>query len=148
MLKIGNLKPAPGSTHRKKRVGRGESTGQGGTAGKGHKGALARSGTTRKLSYEGGQMPFARRIPKHGFTNISRKRYAVVNTCDLNRIESGTEVTPDLLIEMGFIKKNLPIKILGYGELRVALTIKVDAISAGARRKIEEAGGKVEVPVS
>ncbi len=140
--------PRPGGKQlkRAKRIGRGNASGQGGTAGKGHKGQKARSGTGGKLGFEGGQMPLQRRLPKRGFANIFRKEYAIINVDQLKNIEAGTEVTAELLHERGFIsKKRHGIKVLGRGEIATALKIKASAISESARKKIEAAGGTVEV---
>ena len=139
-------RPAGKQSKRVKRVGRGNASGQGGTAGRGHKGQKARSGTGGKVGFEGGQMPLQRRLPKRGFTNIFRTRYAVVNLDQLAKLDVGTEVTADLLREKGMIKKKLDgLKVLGRGEVSGALKLKVSAISESARKKIEAAGGTIEV---
>ncbi len=128
------------------RVGRGPASGNGKTAGKGHKGQKARSGGGVRLGFEGGQTPLARRLPKRGFTNFNRKEYAIVNVASLNKFEDGTEVTPELLIESGLVKKELDgIKILGEGELTKKLTVKANKFSKSASTVIEQAGGKAEV---
>lgn len=130
----------------KKRVGRGPGSGMGKTSTRGQKGQNARSGGGVRLGFEGGQTPIARRLPKRGFTNFTRKEYAIVNVKDLNRFEDGTEVTPALLIESGLVKKELNgVKILGNGELTKKLTVKAAKFSKSAQEAIENAGGKVEV---
>jgi large subunit ribosomal protein L15 len=124
-MNLHNLKPTPGSTHAKKRLGRGVGSGTGKTAGKGHKGQNARSGGGTRPGFEGGQTPFFKRIPKRGFTNRFRKEYATVNVSDLNRYAEGTEVTPELLLQDRVIRKlNAGLKVLGNGELTVKLTVK------------------------
>ena len=129
-----------------KRLGRGQGSGHGKTAGKGHKGQNARTGGGVALGFEGGQTPLFRRIPKRGFTNFTRKEYAVVNLEALNRFEEGTEVTPELLIESGLVKKLLNgVKILGVGNLEKKLVIKAHKFSKSALASIEAAGGKAEV---
>lgn len=145
-MKLHELKPAPGSRHKRKRVGRGISAGQGKTAGRGHKGQKARSGGGVRLGFEGGQMPLQRRIPKRGFTNIFKKEYAIINVKDLNVFEDGTEVTPELLIANGLIKSVKDgVKILGDGDLDKKLTVKAHKISKQAEEKVTAKGGKVEV---
>jgi large subunit ribosomal protein L15 len=145
MLRLHNLKPRPGARHRVKRLGCGESSGHGKTSGKGHKGQKARSGGSIRLGFEGGQMPLIRRLPKRGFNNAAfRRQYAVVNLNDLNVFKSGTVVTEQLLREWKLVRGNFDgIKILGDGELKHRLTIEADAVSAGAREKIERAGGAI-----
>lgn len=146
-MKLHELKPAPGSTHAPKRLGRGIGSGQGKTSGKGHKGQKARAGGGVRPGFEGGQQPLYRRMPKRGFTNIFKKEYTIVNVGDLdNRFESGAEVNLQTLFEVGLIKAVKDgIKILGTGELSKALTVKVDKVSQTAAEKITAAGGKVEV---
>ncbi|MBP0727075.1 50S ribosomal protein L15 [Bacillus sp. RG28] len=145
-MKLHELKPTEGSRKVSKRIGRGIGSGTGKTAGKGHKGQNARSGGGVRLGFEGGQTPLFRRLPKRGFTNINRKEYAIVNVETLNRFENGTEVTPELLIETGIVRKELAgIKILGKGKLEVKLTVKAHKFSATAVEAIEAAGGKTEV---
>ncbi|MFA6807802.1 MAG: 50S ribosomal protein L15 [Eubacteriales bacterium] len=146
-MKLHELKPAIGSTHKPKRVGRGGGSGMGNTAGRGHKGQKARSGGGVRPGFEGGQMPLMRRIPKRGFTNIFRKEYEIVNLSDLEeRYESGAEITVESLIRSGLVKKaNAGVKLLGNGELTKAFTVKVDKVSKSAAEKISAAGGKVEV---
>ncbi|EKP94866.1 50S ribosomal protein L15 [Thermaerobacter subterraneus] len=147
MAGLHELRPAPGARRRPKRVGRGIGSGHGKTAGRGTKGQKARSGGAKGPGFEGGQMPLQRRIPKRGFTNAPfKKEYAVVNVETLNRFEPGTEVTPELLQERGIVKDARDgIKILGDGELKVALTVRAHKFSASARAKIEQAGGRAEV---
>lgn len=144
-MKLHELSPAQPKIERK-RVGRGHGSGNGKTAGKGHKGQNARSGGGVRIGFEGGQMPLARRIPKRGFNNIFAKTYAIVNVADLNKFESGAEVDANALLEAGLIKKACDgVKVLGNGELEKSLTVKAAAFSAGAKEKIEKAGGKAEV---
>lgn len=145
-MKLHELKPAEGSTHAPKRLGRGIGSGTGKTAGKGHKGQKARSGGSVRPGFEGGQQPLYRRLPKRGFTNIFKKEYTVLNVRDLERFENGDEVTIASLYETGLIKAVRDgVKILGTGELTKALTVKVDKVSEAAAAKITAAGGKVEV---
>ncbi len=145
-MKLQDLQPALGSTKKAYRKGRGAGSGNGKTAGRGHKGQWARSGGGVRPGFEGGQMPLARRLPKRGFTNIFGTTYAAVNVSALERFENGTEVTTELLLETGIISKALDgVKILGNGELTKNLTVKAAAFSASAKEKIEKAGGKVEV---
>lgn len=146
MMKLHELVPAPGSRKERKRVGRGIGTGNGKTAGRGHKGQKARSGGGVRPGFEGGQNPLYRRLPKRGFTNPTRKEYAIVNLDTLNRFEDGTTITPELLIEQGVVKNVRDgIKILGQGEVEVKLTVKANKFSESAVQKIEAAGGKTEV---
>ncbi len=145
-MKLHELIPAEGSKRAAKRVGRGTGSGWGKTAGRGQNGQNSRSGGGVRPGFEGGQMPLYRRLPKRGFTNIFAKEYACINVDRLNIFENGTEVTPELLIERGVIKKVYDgIKILGNGNLEKNLTVKVNKISKAAAEKIEAAGGKVEV---
>lgn len=145
-MRLHDLSPAEGSRSTRKRVGRGESSGQGKTAGKGHKGYNARSGGGVRPGYEGGQMPLHRRLPKRGFNNIFRKSFAVVNIRDLDRFESGTVIDRETLVSAGIVKdKTSPVKLLGQGEITVSLEVKLAAVSESARRKVEAAGGKIEV---
>ncbi|WP_374720869.1 50S ribosomal protein L15 [Peribacillus tepidiphilus] len=145
-MKLHELKPAEGSRKERKRVGRGIGSGNGKTAGKGHKGQNARSGGGVRPGFEGGQTPLFRRLPKRGFTNINRKEYAVVNLETLNRFEDGTEVTPALLVETGVVKKEKAgIKILANGKLEKKLTVKAHKFSSAAKEAIEAAGGQTEV---
>ena len=143
-MKLHELQPAAGSTTAAKRLGRGVGSGLGKTSGKGHKGAKARSGGGKRPGFEGGQMPLYRRVPKKGFTNIFRKEYVAVNIDRLEMFEDGAVVTPVTLIEYGIIKNVQDgVKILGNGELTKKLTVKVTAVSEGAKAKIEAAGGTV-----
>ena len=145
-MKLHNIHPNEGATATRKRLGRGVGSGLGKTSGKGHKGQNARSGGGVRLGFEGGQTPLARSLPKRGFTNFTRKEYALVNVELLNKFENGVVVTPELLVEMGMVKKVLNgIKILGEGELEKALTVKAHQFSKSAVEVIEKAGGKVEV---
>jgi large subunit ribosomal protein L15 len=143
---MNELSPAPGSTHVAKRKGRGIGTGNGKTGGRGHKGQKARSGGGTRIGFEGGQMPLARRIPKRGFNNIFAKPLENVNVSDLNRFEDGAVVDANILLAAGVLSKcTYGVKILGNGELTKKLTVKASAFSAGAKEKIEAAGGKAEV---
>ena len=145
MLDLSNLSPYPGSTKQKKRLGRGQGTGHGKTAGRGHKGYKSRSGSSIRPGFEGGQMPLQRRLPKRGFTNIFKKEFAIVNVKDLEVFEADAVVDRDSLVARGLIgRKHDLVKVLGTGELSKKLTVKVDKVSAAARGKIEAAGGKVE----
>ena len=146
-MKLHELSPAAGSVKDVKRVGRGHGSGNGKTAGKGHKGQNARSGGGVRIGFEGGQMPLQRRVPKRGFNNIFATEYAVVNLSTLNdRFEDGATVDAQSLKDAGVIKKALDgVKVLGKGEITKAITVKVAAISESAKAKIEAAGGKVEV---
>ena len=141
-MKLHDLSPAKGSRRSPKRVGRGPGSGNGKTAGRGHKGQRSRSGFSRRLGFEGGQMPLIRRVPKRGFTNIFRKEYAVVNLKDLAGFEG--EVTPEALLERGLVRRGLEVKILGDGEVSSALQVKAHRFSRAAREKIEAAGGSCE----
>ncbi|MBE3554901.1 MAG: 50S ribosomal protein L15 [Thermicanus sp.] len=145
-MRLHELKPAEGSKHTRKRVGRGIGSGLGKTAGKGHKGQNARSGGGVRPGFEGGQLPLTRRLPKRGFKNPFRKEYTYVNVEELNRFTEGTEVDPALLIETGIVKNVRDgIKILGDGELTVRLSVKAHKFSKSAVEKIEALGGKAEV---
>jgi large subunit ribosomal protein L15 len=145
-MDLSNLSPAEGSRKSDNfRRGRGHASGNGKTAGKGHKGQKARSGATRP-GFEGGQMPLYRRLPKRGFTDRNSKVITAINVSALNRFEDGTEVTPELLLQSGAVSKIVDgVKILGEGELTKKLTVRVHAVSEGAKNKIESAGGTVEV---
>lgn len=145
-MKLHEMSYTDGARKNRKRLGRGHGSGTGKTSGKGHKGQNARSGGGVRLGFEGGQTPLARRLPKRGFTNHMRKEYAIVNVESLNKFENGVEVTPELLIETGLVKKELSgIKILGQGELEKKLTVKANKFSKSAIAVIENAGGKAEV---
>ena len=144
-LELHTLSPPEGSKKNRRRVGRGTGCGRGKTSGRGHKGAGQRSGHKRRPGREGGQMPIHRRLPKFGFTNIYKQEWQIVNVADINRCQPG-EVNSTTLREVGLIRKsNLPVKILGKGELKNAYTVKADAFSQSAVTKIEAAGGKAEV---
>lgn len=145
-MKLHELSPAPGSTKKAYRKGRGAGSGNGKTAGKGHKGQNARSGGGVRPGFEGGQMPLTRRLPKRGFNNIFATQYAAINVSALNVFEDGAVVDEKAIVEAGLVKKTLDgIKILGSGELTKKLTVNVKAFSAAAKQKIEAAGGKAEV---
>jgi large subunit ribosomal protein L15 len=145
MMRLHNLRPRPGSRHRVKRLGCGESSGHGKTSGKGHKGQKARSGGSIRLGFEGGQMPLIRRLPKRGFNNAAfHKNYAIVNLTDLNGFKPGSVVNEKLLRESKMVRGHFAgIKILGEGELKHPLTIEADKVSASAREKINKAGGTI-----
>ena len=145
MIRLHNMRTRPGSKHRVKRLGCGESSGHGKTSGKGHKGQKARSGGSIRLGFEGGQMPLIRRLPKRGFNNAAfHKNYAIVNLSDLASFKEGTVINEQLLREKKMLRGNGDgLKILGDGELKHAVTIEADKISAAAREKIEKAGGTV-----
>ena len=142
-----NLKPAPGSTHSKKRIGRGHGSGQGTQAGRGHKGAQSRSGYSFKRGFEGGQMPLHRRVPKRGFHNPFRVEYSVVNLDTLAELFDGSmPVTPEVLRERGIVRQATGlVKVLGRGEISKALTVKAHKFSGSAAEKIAAAGGVAEV---
>lgn len=146
-MRLEDLRPAPGSTHKRKRVGRGIGSGQGKTAGKGHKGQKARAGATPRLGFEGGQTPLHRRLPQRaGFRNINRKEYAVINLEDLDRFDAGVEITPDVLKQEGLVRDQKDgIKILGNGEITKAITVRANKFSKSAEEKIKAAGGTAEV---
>jgi large subunit ribosomal protein L15 len=145
MIRLHNMRPRPGATHRVKRLGCGESSGHGKTSGKGHKGQKARSGGSIRLGFEGGQMPLIRRLPKRGFNNAAfHKNYAIVNLSDLASFKEGTVVNEQMLRDAKLLRGNGDgLKILGDGELKHALTVEADKVSASAREKIEKAGGSV-----
>ena len=143
MLTLANLAPQEGSTKQRKRLGRGPGSGHGKTAGRGHKGFKARSGSGVKPGFEGGQMPLQRRIPKRGFNNIFKKQYALVSLAQLDSFSAGDIVTVESLISAKIVKKGMLVKVLANGEVSKSLTIKVDKISETAKIKIETAGGTV-----
>ena len=147
MMRLHTLRPRPGSRHRVKRLGCGESSGHGKTSGKGHKGQKARSGGSIRLGFEGGQMPLIRRLPKRGFNNAAfHKTYAVVNLDDLSDFKAGTVVNEQLLRESKLVRGDVAgVKVLGNGELKHALTIEADKFSGSAKEKIEKAGGTATV---
>lgn len=145
-MKLHDLHPSPGSKIKKKRLGRGPGSGLGKTAGKGHKGLLARSGRANQAGFEGGQMPLARRLPKRGFTNIFRVPFSVINIKDLVAHEKTTDFNPGIFREIGLIKgQNSQVKILGFGEIDRPIIIEAHKFSDSARQKIENAGGQVKV---
>jgi large subunit ribosomal protein L15 len=143
MITLSNLSPQEGSTKQKKRVGRGPGSGHGKTAGRGHKGFKARSGSGIKPGFEGGQMPLYRRLPKRGFTNIHAKLCEIVSLSQLDKFDAGTEIDIAKLVKAGFVTKGSLVKILANGEITKAVSVKVDKISAQAKAQIENAGGKV-----
>lgn len=145
-MKLHELQYSEGARKNKKRIGRGQGSGTGKTSGKGNKGQNARSGGGVRLGFEGGQTPLARRLPKRGFTNFTRKEYATLNVELLERFEDGTVVTPEMLLEQRIIRKKLNgVKVLGNGELTKKLTVKANKFSKSAQEIIEKAGGSVEV---
>lgn len=145
-MKLHELLPPSKSRKPNRRLGRGVATGRGKTAGRGSKGYNSRSGGGVRPGYEGGQMPIQRRLPKRGFTNIFKKQIAVINVRDLLRFESGSVVDEKALVTSGLVKgQNDGIKLLGQGEIKVALNVKVNHVSKAAREKIEAAGGTIEV---
>jgi len=146
-MDLSNLKPAKGSTKTKKRIGRGQGSGTGGTATRGHKGQKSRSGYSRKTGFEGGQMPLQRRVPKFGFKNINRKEYKGINISTLQELADARKITDidvELLVEAGLARKNSLVKILGNGELKTKLNVKAHAFSKSAVTAIEAAAGTVE----
>ncbi len=143
--RVHELRPSPGATHSRKRVGRGPGSGHGKTAGRGNKGQKSRSGYRHQRGFEGGQMPLHRRIPKRGFTNIFRVEYDIVNISDLDRFEAGAAVTLEDLARKRLARRSRPVKILGDGAITKALTVSAHKFSASARASIEAAGGHCEV---
>jgi len=145
-MDLGNLQYAPGSRKKRKRVGRGQGSGHGGTSCRGHKGARSRSGYKQKLGFEGGQTPLQRQMPKRGFTNIFKKKYQVVNLKDLERLGKVSKIDPDVLYENRVIrKKNVPVKILGDGEIKRGIEISAHAFTKSAIEKIEAAQGRINI---
>ena len=145
-MNLNNLKPVAGSTHHEKRIGRGQGSGYGGTSTRGHKGAESRSGYTRKLGFEGGQMPLQRRLPKYGFTNLKRVEYKPINLSVIDALATKgnlTEVNVETLIEAGFVSKNDRVKVLGNGTLSKAVTVAAHAFSKSAAAAIEAKAGTV-----
>ena len=145
-MKLHNLKPSAGSVHKKKRIGRGEGSGHGGTSTRGHKGAQSRSGYSRKIGFEGGQMPLQRRLPKFGFNNVNRIEYKAINISSLQALYHKTgvsEITIESLIQSGLISKNDRVKILGNGTLSATLSVTAHAFSKNAVAAIEALQGKV-----
>ena len=145
-MRLGTIRPAAGATKDTKRLGKGAASGQGGTAGKGHKGKKARSGGGIPVWFEGGQMPIQRRLPKRGFVNPTRVEYQVVQVGKLALAAAGTTVDAAWLKAHRLVRRSGPIKLLAGGELKTAITVKVDAVSEAARKAVEAAGGKVETP--
>jgi large subunit ribosomal protein L15 len=145
MIGLHNLKPARGSRHRKKIVGRGEGSGHGGSATRGTKGQKSRSGDGKMVGFEGGQIPLLRRIPKRGFTNKFRKEYTIVNVEQLNCFDAGASISLDDLQTQGLIKDTTLVKILGGGEISKALTVTAHAFSQSAAEKLKAAGGKAVI---
>lgn len=144
MSLLSSLRPKKGSIKRKKRLGRGDSSGKGGTSGKGHKGQLARTGGKVRRGFEGGQTPLHRRAPKFGFSNVDfATKYTVVNLSQLEKLSG--EVTPETLKKANLVKGRAPVKVLGNGSLKKALTVKAHQFSETAKKAIEAAGGKVEI---
>lgn len=146
-MDLSNLKPAKGSTRSKRRIGRGQGSGKGGTSTRGHKGQKSRSGYARKTGFEGGQMPLQRRVPKFGFKNINRKAYKGINISTLQALADARKITDidvDILVEAGLVKKDSLVKILGNGELKAKLNVKAHAFSKSAVTAIEAAAGTVE----
>jgi large subunit ribosomal protein L15 len=144
-MELNNLKPKKGARHAKKRVGRGPGSGHGKTSSRGEKGQKSRSGYSRQMGFEGGQMPLHRRLPKRGFTNIFKKEYAVVNLSDLERFDNGATVDEATLRQAGLVKgRNDGVKVLGYGELSKKLTVSATKFSKTAKEAIEKAGGSCQ----
>ncbi|MCG8604159.1 50S ribosomal protein L15 [bacterium] len=145
-MDLGSLQSAPGAVRRSKRRGKGRGSGLGGTAGRGHKGQRSRSGSKKRAWFEGGQMPLQRRLPKRGFTNIFKKEIQIVNLKDLERVKKAKEIDLEVLHGAGLIKKkNVPVKILGQGEVKSALAVAAHAFSGSAKEKIEKAGGSIKI---
>jgi len=145
-MNLNNIQPASGATHNSKRIGRGQGSGKGGTATKGHKGQKSRAGYSQKIGFEGGQMPLQRRLPKFGFNNISRKEYRGINLDTIQALVDAkniTEVTKEVLVENGLSSKNELVKILGRGELKSAVSISAHKFTKSAEEAIAKAGGKV-----
>lgn len=147
-MNLHNLKPAPGSVKGRKRIGRGQGSGMGGTSTRGHKGAKSRSGYAKKRGFEGGQMPLQRRVPKFGFTNINRVEYKAINLETLQALADSKSckiINRDILLQSGFISGSQKVKILAKGNLSASLHVIADAFSASAQKAIEAAGGKVQL---
>ncbi len=146
-MDLSNLKPAKGSTKGRKRIGRGQGSGYGGTSTRGHKGQKSRSGYSKKVGFEGGQMPLQRRVPKFGFTNINRKEFKAINVATLQELAEKkklTEITVETLRDAGLVQKSTLVKILGEGELKTKLNVKAHAFSKSAVTAIEAQGGTAE----
>ena len=144
-MNLNNIRPAAGSTHSTKRIGRGQGSGKGGTAGKGHNGQQARAGYSQKIGFEGGQMPLQRRLPKFGFTNVNRKEYRAINIDTIQVLpdtKNITEFTQEVLVQNGLAKKNEIVKILGRGELKSGVSISAHKFTKSAEEAIAKAGGK------
>ena len=144
-MNLNNIRPAAGSTHSTKRIGRGQGSGKGGTAGKGHNGQQARAGYSQKIGFEGGQMPLQRRLPKFGFNNINRKEYRGINIDTLQLLadtKNITEITQDILVENGLAKKSEIVKIMGRGELKAGISVSAHKFTKSAEEAISKAGGK------
>lgn len=145
-MNLSNIRPASGSTHNSKRLGRGQGSGKGGTSTRGHKGAKSRSGNSTKIGFEGGQMPLQRRLPKFGFNNVNRKEYRVINLDTLQTLietKNLTEITREVLVENGLASKNELVKILGRGELKSAVSVSAHKFAKSAEEAINKVGGKV-----
>ena len=144
-MNLNNIRPATGSTHSTKRIGRGQGSGKGGTAGKGHNGQQARAGYSQKIGFEGGQMPLQRRLPKFGFNNINRKEYRGINIDTLQILadtKNITEITQEVLVENGLAKKSEIVKIMGRGELKAGISVSAHKFTKSAEEAISKAGGK------
>lgn len=144
-MNLNNIRPAKGATHSTKRIGRGQGSGKGGTAGKGHNGQQARAGYSQKIGFEGGQMPLQRRLPKFGFNNINRKEYRGINIDTLQLLadtKNITEITQDILVENGLAKKSEIVKIMGRGELKAGISVSAHKFTKSAEEAISKAGGK------
>jgi large subunit ribosomal protein L15 len=143
MITLANLSPNNGSNRERKRVGRGPGSGRGKTATRGHKGANSRSGASFRPGFEGGQMPLQRRLPKRGFHSKFKVEFSIVSLSQLNQLEGITDITGEVLLQAGLVKKDQPVKVLANGTINRPINVKVDKISKGAKSKIESAGGKV-----
>jgi large subunit ribosomal protein L15 len=144
-MQLNNIKPASGATHNSKRIGRGQGSGKGGTATKGHKGQKARAGYSQKIGFEGGQMPLQRRLPKFGFNNVNRKEYRAINLDTIQTLADAknlSEITKDVLVENGLAKKSEIVKIMGRGELKSSVSISAHKFTKSAEESISKAGGK------
>ena len=144
-MNLNNIKPAAGSTHSQKRIGRGQGSGYGGTSTKGHKGQKSRAGYSQKIGFEGGQMPLQRRLPKFGFNNVNRKEYRVINLDTIQLLADAkniTEITKEVLVENGLAKKTEIVKIMGRGELKTGVSISAEKFTKSAEEAISKAGGK------
>ena len=144
-MNLNNIKPAAGSTHGQKRIGRGQGSGYGGTSTKGHKGQKSRAGYSQKIGFEGGQMPLQRRLPKFGFNNVNRKEYRAINLDTIQALADAkniTDITKDVLVENGLAKKSEIVKIMGRGELKSGVSISADKFTKSAEELIAKAGGK------